>query len=215
MNSDNSNFAADYFVDDLRGSHIPGSRIRAILERIASQNQLTKLQQDFLRQRGYEALLQLALGTVDIEAFRVRARCEQETRTRASAALQEREAADLRLREEATKRKNAPLFAEQERKAELRRFCNRFGQPFIEKQHYRKVMGILRSVDSGVPIGKADLLFFAGEGETTGHRSYAKPTTKFSRNKQPLVGKIPRMFGRQSTHVAIGARQEFPITDYE
>ena len=164
MNSDNSNFAADYFVDDLRGSHIPGSRIRTILERIASQNQLTKLQQDFLRQRGYEALLQLALGTVDIEAFRVRARGEQETRTRASAALQEREAADLRLREEATKRKNAPLFAEQERKAELRRFRNRFGQPFIEKQHYRKVMGILRSVDSGVPIGKADLLFFAGEG---------------------------------------------------
>lgn len=171
--------------------------------------------QGFLRQRGYEALLQLALGSVDIESFRVRARAEQETRTRASAALQQREAADLRLRDEETKRKNTPLFAEQERKAELRSIRNRFGQPFIEKQHYRKVMGILRSVDSGAPIGKAEQLFFAGEGETTGHRSYAKPTTKFSRNNQPLVGKIPRMFGRQSTHVVIGARQEFPITDYE
>lgn len=185
LNSDNFNFAADYLVDDIRGAHILGSRIRNILERIASQSQLTKLQQDFLHQHGHEALLQLALGSVDIEAFRVRARAEQETRTRASAALQQREAADLRLREEAdlrlreaTKRKNAPLFAEQERKAELRRFRNRFGQPFIEKQYYRKVMGILRSVDSGVPIGKADLLFFAGEG-----RDYWTPQLRQTHHK--------------------------------
>lgn len=178
LNSDNSNFAADYFVDDLRGAHIPGSRIHAILERIASQNQLTKLQQDFLRQHGYEALLQLALGSVDIEAFRVRARAEQETRTRASAALEQSEAADLRLRDEVTKRKNAPLFAEQERKAKLKGFRNRFGQPFIEKQHYRKVMGILQSVDSGVPIGKADLLFFAGEG-----RDYWTPQLRQTHHK--------------------------------
>lgn len=167
MNSSYADLASAYFVDDVPGATIPGSRLSAVLVKVDARAPLTVFQQEFLRARGYDALLELAIGQVDHEAFREKSRREKEKRLREKIAAQQREAAEQRRRDEATDRANKAFFAKREEEIERRRFHNRFGQGYIERGHYRRVMRILRSVANGNPIGADDILWLAGLGYWT------------------------------------------------
>lgn len=159
----NTDIAASFFLDDIPGVNIPGTRMRGVLETINSPQPITVFQQDFLRRNGYEALLLFALGELDMAAFRMRAQREQEDRLIASAAAKEREAVEQARREEITNRKNAAIFAEQtkrqERRRKLRELPDRFGLPFVEGADFKRVNRILRSVSDGQPIEKEELVW--------------------------------------------------------
>ena len=173
LNSSDTDIAATFFLGDVPGASIPASRLRGILESAIARHPLTALQEEFLRQHGYEALLRFALGELDMEAFRTLARGEREGRliasAAASAAAKEKEATQKALRTEDTNRKNAALFAERERKLERRRkvreLPDRFGLPFIDRTDLGRVNQILRSVAFGQPIEKDDLVWFGSGGK--------------------------------------------------
>ena len=164
MSSSAADLAAAYFLDDVPGATIPASRLHAVLQRVEARHPLTLIQREFLRERGHDALLQLALGELDTEAFRGKAQAEREGRLRAKAATEQKETAERHLREEATERKNKALFAKRENLLEKRRFRDRFGQDYIEQRHYGRVMQILRSVADGNPIDTDDVLWLGSSG---------------------------------------------------
>jgi hypothetical protein len=168
LNSSRTDIAATFLLNDIRGAGIPGSRLGVILDRAIARHPLSVLQQDFLRQHGYEALLQFALGELNMEAYCKRARGEQEVRLRASVAVKNKEAIENARKAEATDRKNAALIAEGERKLErrrkLRELPDRFGQPIIDRSDRGRVNPILRSVADGQPIKKFDLVWLGTDG---------------------------------------------------
>lgn len=156
--------ATAYFLDDVPGATIPRSRLYAVLESIDARCPLTVIQQAFLQERGYHALLQFALGTLDTDEFRKSSRVEQESRISAKVADEKISAIEQRFKHEATERTNKALFAKRERQLERRRFRKRFGQDFIERAHYSKVMQILQSVEDGKPIENKDILWLGSCG---------------------------------------------------
>lgn len=164
LNSSNIGLASTYFLDDVPGAAIPGSRLHAVLQRVDTCSPLTVIQQHFLRERGYEALLQFANGKLDREAFRENSGIEKEKRLKAKIAAEQKEAAEWRRRDEATERTNNVLFAKREKQLERRRFRDMFGQGYIDQAHYGKVMRILRSVADGNPIDTDDLLWLGSTG---------------------------------------------------
>lgn len=164
MNSPATRLASVYFLEDVPGAAIPGSRLNAVLQRVDACTPLTVTQQQFLRERGYEALLQLAIGELDRDAFREKSQIEKEKRLKARIAAEKDEAAEQRRRDEVTERRNKVFFANRERQLERRRFRDRFGQEFIDQAHYGRVMRICRSVADGNPIETDDLLWLGATG---------------------------------------------------
>ncbi|PWE33736.1 hypothetical protein DDZ14_03470 [Maritimibacter sp. 55A14] len=164
LTSSAADLASAYFLDDVPGAIIPASRLHAVLQKVDAHRPLTDIQRAFLQERGYHALLQLALGSLDGNSFRENAQTEREARLRAKAAAEQREAEEARHKTEATERKNKALFAKREKQLEKRRFREQFGQGYIEQSHYRRVMRILRSVADGAPIDKDDLLWLGEHG---------------------------------------------------
>ena len=156
LNYSNTDIAATFFLDDIPSASIPGSRLRGILERTNARQPLTVLQQDFLRQHGYESLLQFALGKLEMEGFRIRAQGEREGRLTAKFAAVE-----------VTNRKNASHFAERDtklkRRRKLRELPDRFGLPFIHSEDFGRVNHILRAVAGGQPLEKDDLVWLGSE----------------------------------------------------
>lgn len=155
--------AAAFFLDDVRAASTRHSRLGGILEKLDTGQSLTALQQEFLRQHDYKALLHFALGELDKEAFCVRAQKEREARLFLSAAADVEEATKKNLQMERTHRKNAAIFAEQEEKLERRRkvreLPDRFYLPFVEREDLGRVNRVLRSVVAGQPIEKDDLVW--------------------------------------------------------
>lgn len=164
MNSPVTSLASEYFLEDVPGATITGSRLNDVIQRVAASTPLTVTQQTFLRERGYEALLQLAIGELDWEAFRESSQIEKEKRLNARIATDKKEAAEQLRRDEVTARKNKVLFENRERQLERRRFRDRFGHGFIDPKHYGRVMRICRSVADGNPIETDDLLWLGSTG---------------------------------------------------
>lgn len=168
MNYSNTDVSVTFFLDDDPSARTPASRLNSILQSVVAHRPLTVFQQELLRQRGYEALRQYALGELDMEAFRTKAQVEREGRLIVGTAADEKKVADERRRAEITDRKNAALFAQRERmlkrRKKKRELPDRFEQPFIERKHYQRVMRILRSVADGQPITKDDLVWLARKG---------------------------------------------------
>jgi hypothetical protein len=164
LNSPTTGLASTYFLDDVPGASIPGSRLHSILKRVDACSPLTAIQQDFLQDRGHDALLQLANGNLDRESFRESSQMELESRLSAKIAAKQSEAAERCRRDEATERTNKVLFAKREKQIERRRFRELFGQDYIEQAHYGRVMRILRSVADGNPIDSDELLWLGSTG---------------------------------------------------
>lgn len=164
MNSSITHLASAYFLYDVPGAAIPGSRLHTVLQRIDACSPLTVIQQDFLRKRGYDALLQLAVGKLDRNTFREHSQKEQERRQGAKMIAEQREAIERCRRDEVTERTNKVLFEKREKQIERRRFRDRFGQGYIEQAHYGRVMRVLRSVADGNPIDTDDILWLGSTG---------------------------------------------------
>lgn len=160
----NAELAAVYLLDDVPGAAIPGSRLYTILQRIDAGSALTVLQEYYLQERGYEALLELASGKMDREAFRTKSRKELERRLSEKIKAEQRELTERRRRDEATDRTNRALFAKKEKQLESRRFRDRLGQGYIEREHYGRVMRILRSVADGYPLDANDITWLGSIG---------------------------------------------------
>lgn len=168
MISSNVNTAAIFFLDDVPGASIPASRLWGILEQINLSYPLTIVQQEFLRQHGYDSLLQLSHGELDLEAFRIRAQAERKARLKARSAACENDAIENDRKAEITQRKNAALFAERDRKLErrrkLRELPDSFGLPFIDSEDFGRVNRILRAVSAGQSLEKDDLVWLGSDG---------------------------------------------------
>lgn len=168
MPPSNTDVAVTFFLDDVAGARIPASRLRGILESVQAGRPLTAQQEAFLRQKGYNALAQMTCGTLAWTDFVERAAKEQKIRRDAVAAANERNAVERALQAEATKRKNAILFAKQaqkeDRRRKLRELPDRFNLPFVERHDLRRINHILRYVVAGRPVEKADLVWLASDG---------------------------------------------------
>lgn len=168
-NSSEIDIVATFFLNDIPGASVPASRLRGILERVNARRALTVLQQEFLRQHSLDALLLFALGELDMEALRLRARAEQVRRLKINAAAKDMIATEKALKAEISNRKNAALFAEREKQLERRRVVrelpDRFDLPYIDREDLRRVNQILRSVTDGHPIEKNDLVWFGAGGK--------------------------------------------------
>jgi len=161
-----TDIAATFFLDDVPGASTRHSRLGNILAKVSAGHSLTALQQEFLRQHDYKALLHFALGELDREAFRAKAQKDREDRLFARAT-------EKVFQMERTHHKNAAIFAEQEKKLERRRkvreLPDRFYLPFVEREDLGRVNRVLRSVVAGQPIEKDDLVWlgFAASGYWT------------------------------------------------
>ncbi|SIS92595.1 hypothetical protein SAMN05421759_106183 [Roseivivax lentus] len=164
MNSSTADLGIAYFLDDVPGAAIPGSRLYAVFQRVDARCPLTSIQQHFLRERGYDALLQLATGKLDAEGFQKSSQKEREMRLDAKISAEQREVGERCRRDEATKRKNKALFAKRERQIERRWRRSRFGLGYIERADYGRVMRILWEVEDGNPIDADDILWLGSTG---------------------------------------------------
>ena len=177
--------AADYFLDDVPGAVSPASRLRNILESLATNGTLSIFRCEFLHQKGYEALYKFASGQIDFAAYRKDAMTEQarrlglsnlpedraDRRKTVQEALRSKREKDQKeideeqaLRDAQTREKNAVLFAAREEKLRRRRLQDRFGLGFIDGRDFPHVMHILRTVDQGKPITERDLVWLADQG---------------------------------------------------
>jgi hypothetical protein len=164
MTSSETTVAAQYFVDDLRGARTPGSRLHDILKRVDDGLALSDSQQDFLEKQGLNALLALARGSLSPAEFESAAQADAEARLAAQAAAREVQEAKARLWQDASDRKNAELFAANERKRARRKMFEGLGLGHVKREHFQKVLRIVRRLDGGAPLTNDDLTWLASEG---------------------------------------------------
>ena len=92
------------------------------------------------------------------------AEAEQRARIVASAETKDLKEQGARLRQEASDRTNAELFAAGERKRARRKLFSDVGLGYVEPEHFSRVQRIVREVANGTAIQSEDLIWLAGEG---------------------------------------------------
>ena len=125
------------------------------------------MQTDYLRNQGLNALAGLAAGEVSRDAYEVQAAQEQRERVKLLAAAVALKEDEVRRRNEASKRRNAELFASAERKRAWRKIFDDFGMGYIEPEDFPRVRRILNQVSEGKTVGTDDLAWLG-----TGGRDY-------------------------------------------
>lgn len=178
VDSGRSAIAGKYFLSDVPGAAVPASRLSTILENIERGKQLSATALEYLRQRGYAALVGLATGKSSYEEFSIPARAEQEEREAAAADARRKEEAErLRAIAESAAREAARMveFERQRRIREsdpkyLAKVKNqglraKYGlDRFIEKESFNRLMGILHRIDGGARFSDEDVLWLTTEG---------------------------------------------------
>jgi len=72
--------AIRYYVDDLTGALIPGSRLSNILRELEQTEQISEYSKDFLKKKGLFALLSYSEKEISFSAFSKAAEMEQSER---------------------------------------------------------------------------------------------------------------------------------------
>lgn len=157
--------ASEFFLGDEPGALVSASRLGAILARIHTGQPLSSMQENFLEDRGYHALLGLARCGLDRATFGVAAIAEQAARAVEKSALARRVEEDARLRQAETDRNNARFFAAAERKRARRKLFDDFDMGYVEHEDFARVRRILLQVAGGTAISKEDLIWFTAEGQ--------------------------------------------------
>lgn len=163
--------AQRYFVDDLPGAERHGTRLNGILRKIDADEALSIFSLQFLESRGLAALYQLAQGTLDLMTFQTSAEIERTKRIRQSEVLAAQQAVDLaRLiekRDAAIRETFAAIANDPElrRKREAKELRQRFGIGYIEPEHYRRVMPVLRKMSNNQRIQLDDVAWLQAEVE--------------------------------------------------
>lgn len=178
VDSGRSAIAAKYFLSDVPGAVVPASRLSTALENIDRSKQLSATALEYLRQKGYAALISLVTGESSYEEFSIMARAEQENREAAAAdARQKEESSRLRAIAESAAREAArtaeyerqrriqesdPKYLAKVKNQELRA---KYGlDQFIEKESFNRIMGILHRIEGGARFNDEDVLWLTTEG---------------------------------------------------
>ncbi|MEW6520832.1 MAG: hypothetical protein AB1461_15615 [Thermodesulfobacteriota bacterium] len=169
--------ARKYRVDDLPAAFIPGSRIANILKQIESGTPLSSYALEYLRKNDFVALFRYANNELSLTDFLKAAEPEQLKR-HASAeakALQDEKERQLKReaflinmkleQERAAARKRAydndPKNIARAKQKELR---DRYGLSYyIEKEHFPRLMDILRRADGGIRLTQEDLVWLTAK----------------------------------------------------
>ena len=107
LNSNQTNLAEKYLVDDLPGAARVGARLNGILRKIDQGETLTPLARSFLSENGLAALLAFATDELDREAFQKVGIVERSERIRMAKAKTDEEAAERVKQAEATSQRRA------------------------------------------------------------------------------------------------------------
>ncbi|MFC4861206.1 hypothetical protein ACS8MQ_08710 [Pseudomonas sp. MAHUQ-62] len=170
--------AKHYWVDDVPGATTAGSRLNNLLTSLGKGQPMTATSRVFLTSRGLNTLVSFLAGELSNEQFNQRAKAERDQRIALSQQQQleveaqkvaERNAADAReaamwdrIEAERVQRESDPKFIAKKRSQELRR---KYGvEVFVEEHHFKRVMSILRKLDSKSRLGEIDTLWLKSEG---------------------------------------------------
>ncbi|MBJ2152672.1 hypothetical protein [Paracoccus sp. IB05] len=156
--------ASEFFVEDEPGALVSASRLGAIIGRIHAGQSLSSLQEKFLEDRGYHALLGLARGDLDPATFAAASGAEQAARAAEKSALAHRVEEEARLRQAETDRNNARFFAAAEQKRAKRKLFDDFDIGYVEHKNFARVRQILLQVVGGTAVSTVDLTWLAAAG---------------------------------------------------
>lgn len=168
-NSHQAGLAEKYYVDDLPGASLGGARLNGILQKIEAGDKLTALAQSFLAANHLVALQSLTSDQIDREVFETRAAREREARIQkaqksAVEAVAERtrqvEASALAMKAHFAAMANDPVLR---RKREAKELRGRFDIGFIESEHLRRVMSLLRQVSDRQRLKPDDVAWLSTE----------------------------------------------------
>jgi hypothetical protein len=165
--------AVKYYVDDLDGALIPGSRISNILKELELSNPISDNSQEFLQRKGLLSLLKYAKNEIDLVSFSKIGEIEQTERRRTAEALTIEKLVKQKLKEEALFAKLKKIQEQEEVKrcafknnprniAKAKQFALRekYGLScFIEKVNFSKLMDMLRRVDNDGRLSEEDIVW--------------------------------------------------------
>lgn len=161
--------AEKYVVDDLPGAAVAGARLNGILLKIDAGDVLSALSRAFLAERGLLALHALTAGKFDVDAFRIQAALERADRVQrdkdrwiqrtAQEALQA-EGSAAAIKAHFAAMANDPVLR---RKREAKELKGRFAVGFVEPEHLRRVMSLLKQVAGRERLRPEDVAWISTE----------------------------------------------------
>jgi len=178
MPDDQMTLAKRFWVDDMPGSSVSGSRLSNLLEAFAQGKPVSALGLRFLFEKGLKSLAQFVAGDISESQFFLLAPIEQSSRVAAAAEHQkaleqqrqvEQEAAEARhaammarFHAERLQRESDPKFIARQKNRELRENYGVDG--FVDELDFRQLMAILRKLDGGRRLSEEEAVWLKSEG---------------------------------------------------
>ncbi len=170
--------AKHYCVDDITSATSGGSRLNNLLVSVSKGHPVSTFGQKFLKSRGLNALTDFLAGEISKEEFYIRSRLEREQRIVVARQQQlEIEASKIaeqqaeavrqkamwaRIEAERIKRESDPRYIARKKNQELRQ---KFGvDGFVEEQHFKQLMNILRTLNAKSRLSEMDAVWLKVEG---------------------------------------------------
>jgi len=192
MSDNHLTLAKRFWVDDLPGASVTGSRLSNLLETVSHGKSLTALGLRFLTENGLKSLAQFVAGDISESQFLQLAPIEQSYRVAAALERQktvdqqrqvEREEAEARhaammarLHAERLQRESDPKYIARQRNRELR---ERYGvDGFVDESDFRQLLAILRKLDGAKRLSEEDAVWLKSEG-----REYATEEILHAHNR--------------------------------
>ena len=163
--------AKRYLVDDLPGARQSGARLNGILARIDEGARITLWSLQFLSTNRLDALAAFVRGEVKWEAYLQRADNERTVRIAQASEKADRDAAEMAEREQALASAISANFAAMARDPRNRRsreskaLRHRYGLGYVEQDHFRRVMALLRQLANGQRINAEDIVWLQTEAD--------------------------------------------------
>ena len=192
MSDNHLTLAKRFWVDDMPGSSVSGSRLSNLLDALAQGKPLSALGLRFLTENGLKSLAQFVTGDISESQFFLLAPIEQSSRVAAAAEHQkaleqqqqvEREEAETRhaammarFHAERVQRESDPKFIARQKNRELREKYGVYG--FVDEPDFRQLMAILSKLDSAERLSEAETVWLKSQG-----RGYASEEILYAHNR--------------------------------
>lgn len=169
-----------FLVDDISGAAIVGSRLNNVLSALVDGRSVLALNKKFLRDRGAHALVDLIDGAISEADYAACARVDRKKRLEA-VRRREVEATDARRREAALAAERDKAEAERQQAARIRyesspefiakqktkALLHKYGVvDYVEAADFRRLMPILRKLDSADHLEKEDVIWIKARGHS-------------------------------------------------
>lgn len=178
MSDNHLTLAKRFWVDDLPGASVSGSRLSNLLEAFSQGKPLSALGLRFLTDNGLKSLAQFVTGEISESQFLLLAPIDQSSRVAAAAEHQkaleqqrqvEREAAEARhaammarLHDQRLQREGDPKFIARQKNRELR---EKYGvDGYVDELDFRQLMVILHKLDSVKRLSEEEAVWLKSEG---------------------------------------------------